>query len=251
MIDFQDDDFLANREWVQKFLAAYTPQIAVPFICLASPLHIRDEDYLRRLRQAGLVSICVGIQSGSKRTQKIFQRSFDRASTVRIAEMSNRLGILAQFDVILNNPFETEEDVTETLNLLLDLRRPFRLNLFSLTFFPNYKITRTAIERGLIKDAEIGYTKLENEKGDYAQDSHLNNLIYLTQVGFFPKALIRWMAKSPWLKRHPQVTKFWVRLTQHTLGGRLTYLVLLVLRNPRTILATLLRRRQSHTRAKV
>jgi radical SAM superfamily enzyme YgiQ (UPF0313 family) len=235
VIDFQDDDFLFDRNWVREFLPGYTAEIGLPFVCLATPAHMEDEGYLRELRRAGLISVCVGIQSGSERTQRTFHRPFSRERIVQIAQAANRMGLLLQFDVILDNPFETEEDVSKTLDLLLDLPRPFRLNLFSLTFFPNYIITGMAMERGLIAEPGTGYTKLEDERGNYAKNSYLSNLIYLTQVNFFPKSLIRWMARQQWNKSHPAVTKTLVRFMQYTLGSRIPYLVLLVMRNPNTI----------------
>ncbi|MBN2004377.1 MAG: B12-binding domain-containing radical SAM protein [Anaerolineae bacterium] len=246
VVNFEDDDFLADQEWIRDFLARYTSEIALPFMCLASPVHVQDEAYLRALREAGLVSINVGIQSGSARTQKIFHRPFKREHLPRVADLCFKLRILAQYDLILNNPFETDEDILETLNLLLDMRRPFRLNLFSLTFFPNYEITKIALAQGVISAPEMGYTKFEDQTGDYASNSHLNNLIYLTQISFFPKFLIKWMAKQQWLKARPGITKFLVKLTQNTLGGRVLYLFLLLAWNFKVVVSVVLRRTRNN-----
>jgi radical SAM superfamily enzyme YgiQ (UPF0313 family) len=241
LVDFQDDDFLADREWVKRFLSEYVAIVGRPFVCLATPVHVREEAYLEELRRAGLVSLCMGIQSGSERMQKVFRRSLNKDFLVQVARTSNRLGILPQFDVILDNPFETEEDVLDTLDLLLHLRRPFRLNLFSLTFFPNYEITEMAIGQGVIVEPGTGYTKLEDATGDYASDSLLNNLVYLTQVNLFPRSLIRWMASSQRITVS-KTAKALVRLMQGTLASKAFYVALLVLRNPRAVVEAVLRR---------
>jgi len=99
-----------------------------------------------------------------------------------------------------------------------------------------------ALEQDVIAAPDAGYTKFENDRGDYASDSYVNNLIYLTQVNFFPKSLIRWMAGKQWVRTHPQVTKFLVKLMQGTLGGKALYLALLVFRNPKRVVRAILRR---------
>ena len=40
------------------------------------------------------------------------------------------------YDIILDAPFETAEDKRQTLALVARMPKPFRLQLFSLTFFP-------------------------------------------------------------------------------------------------------------------
>ena len=46
------------------------------------------------------------------------------------------------YDIILDNPVETREDVVDNLNLLYDLPRPFTLNVYSLRTIPNTELER-------------------------------------------------------------------------------------------------------------
>ena len=51
-----------------------------------------------------------------------------------------KYGISGYYDVILDNPFETEEDALETVRVLQNVRKPFQLQLFSLTFYKGTEI---------------------------------------------------------------------------------------------------------------
>ena len=60
--------------------------------------------------------------------------------------------VKADFDIILDNPWDTDEDLIETLMFLSKLPTPFILNLCSLIFFPGTELYRKAKKEGLIKD---------------------------------------------------------------------------------------------------
>jgi len=50
------------------------------------------------------------------------------------------------YDVILDNPYETEIDHLQTIDILLRTPRPFQLDLFSLDYFAGTELRRRAIE---------------------------------------------------------------------------------------------------------
>ena len=56
-----------------------------------------------------------------------------------------------------DNPYDTEESLKNTISLLLQLPKPLAFTLFSLQYFPDYPLTRKAIEDGHIKieDASV------------------------------------------------------------------------------------------------
>ena len=72
-----DDDtsFAFGPDWMEEFLDKYPKRIGVPFECLLIPPMLRV-DMLRRLKEAGLIRVQTGIESGSsKESKEIHNRS--------------------------------------------------------------------------------------------------------------------------------------------------------------------------------
>jgi len=60
------------------------------------------------------------------------------------------------YDVIVDNPIETEADVKANLVFIKDLARPYTLNIFSLRVIPNTVLARQMEERSLSIDSISG-----------------------------------------------------------------------------------------------
>ena len=147
---FQDDIFVDDPKWLYPFLEEYKRKISLTCACY---LHSRfvSELLIKSLQDAGLHSAALGIQSGSEKIRReIYHRKQSNEEIIRSANILNRETAMA-YDIIIDNPFETKEDLTETINLLLHFPHPFRVHLLTLTFFPKYPITVRAVEKGLIQ----------------------------------------------------------------------------------------------------
>ena len=73
----------------------------------------------------------MGIQSGSERLLAFYKRPTPvgkiRQAAATLAEFA-RYHINPAYDVIVDNPIETRQDVVDTLELLYGLARPFTLS---------------------------------------------------------------------------------------------------------------------------
>jgi len=135
-INFIDDHFITNKQWTMEFYEKYKKQINLPFMVRAVPTAIKDEE-IRLLKESGLAVLQTGIQSGSPRIHKtIFHRSFNRAAIFRAAEVLRKYDIKPVYDFIIENDFETDADRDLTIELMLELPKPYDVNLFVLTVFP-------------------------------------------------------------------------------------------------------------------
>jgi len=118
-----DDDafFLRSDEEIEDFAAKYKERVKVPmWVTGATPLSVTGSK-LEPLAAAGLIAIRMGIQSGSSRTKKLYRRSHSNRSVlqaVRLIDGYRDRIKLRQYDIILDNPWETEADLRETLLLL-------------------------------------------------------------------------------------------------------------------------------------
>lgn len=168
-INFLDDQFLTDEKWLDEFLDSYE-RIKVPFIIRAAPRTF-DRKSIQRLKDVGLQVVQMGIQSGSERThQTIFHRHFNLQDTLAAATILSETGVKAIYDIIIENEFEDESDRNKTLELILQLRHPYSLSLFSLTPFPGTEIIDIYAKRGItpiIDPYSSDYTRHESSSFSY------------------------------------------------------------------------------------
>lgn len=187
---FDDTFFAANSNYFKEFSELYKKKIGLPFHAQGSPSTMKKE-ILECLINAGLMYTEMGIQTGSHRIKEMYRRKESNESILQTASLLQQYRgqlLKPRYHLILDNPWETTEDVLETLKLILKLARPFELCISSLTFYPGTELYAKAKEEGLIKDEkrEIYRKPFMLPKGSY-----LNILIYL--AGF--QCIPRWMLK--------------------------------------------------------
>jgi radical SAM superfamily enzyme YgiQ (UPF0313 family) len=154
---FYDDVFTVNPRWLKEFLPRYKKEIGLPFWCYTYPT-THDPDMLRMLKDAGMISITMGVQSGSAR---ILKEHFNRPTdTVRVLEAAKEIVDLGPevkgfFDLISKVPFEREEDLRATFDFLLELPKEFRTVGFGeMTNFPTYDFTKQVEHESVIARQE-------------------------------------------------------------------------------------------------
>lgn len=147
----EDDTFFyRDLDEIAKFSSRYSEAIKKPFEMLCSP-ETFDAKKLDLLVDSGLSKLILGIQSGSKRiNNKIYNRFYDRKRILEIADYIKRcknLGIY--YDFIGLNPYEEEEDIIASIELLRDLPAPFNVYINSLAFYPGTRLYEKAKKDGL------------------------------------------------------------------------------------------------------
>ncbi|MCB1615470.1 MAG: B12-binding domain-containing radical SAM protein [Pseudomonadales bacterium] len=146
---FYDDVFTVHPRWLDEFLPRYKAEIGLPFWCYTYPT-THTPELLAKLKDAGMMSITMGVQSGSTRILKeYFNRPTAEHRVIAAAKEIVDLGpeVKGFFDLITKIPFETEEDLKATFNLLLDLPVEFKTVGFGeMTNFPEYSFTKKVDE---------------------------------------------------------------------------------------------------------
>jgi hypothetical protein len=90
------------------------------------------------------------------------------------------------YDIILDNPIETKEDIEATLRLIQEMPRPFTLNIFALRNIPNTELGRQLAELDFeIEGIEEGYTSI--------RPTFANTLLYLVAFTRLPGPLFGWL----------------------------------------------------------
>jgi radical SAM superfamily enzyme YgiQ (UPF0313 family) len=158
MISIYDDLFTLNREWALRFAAEYRRRIALPFWCYTHPAKVSTEVH-RALLDAGLNNTAMGVQSGSERTlYRVFNRRTPRSKIIHAASVLKELKCRVQIDLITANPFETDDDRRDTLDLMQAMPKITRTDdpdrawyycQSRLTYFPNSRISQMVKDQGI------------------------------------------------------------------------------------------------------
>lgn len=146
-INFQDDCFIAcGQEYMEEFCRGYRKRVRLPFIIRSIPTYVKKER-LAMLKDAGLGWISLGLQSGSDRVcTDIYKRKSLKEDFLKAARVVNELKIAAFYDVILDNPFETDEERLETVETLMQTPKPFYPQIFSLSLYHGTELHERALE---------------------------------------------------------------------------------------------------------
>jgi coproporphyrinogen III oxidase-like Fe-S oxidoreductase len=65
-----------------------------------------------------------------------------------------RYNVKVEIDVISRNPFETEEDSVATIRALLEIKKPYRLVIFSMAYYFGTEMYNKAVESGFITNRQ-------------------------------------------------------------------------------------------------
>ncbi|MBU1627472.1 cobalamin-dependent protein [bacterium] len=198
--NFFDDSFFSMPDKMMKeFCQIYKEKFNFPFTSQSTP-HGAAIKKLDQLINAGLRRVEVGIQTGSERINKMYNRRFDSFEILEASRNINRFKKIIlppDYHLILDNPWETTEDILDTLNLVLKLPRPFFLKPSSLVLYPNTGIYHKAMNENMITK-EI--TQIYRKAFGAHKPSYLNFLIILAGSGYFPRALIRILKNTFFIK---------------------------------------------------
>ncbi len=189
-MNFQDDCFFShNIDWMTAFCREYKKLIKLPFIVRVIP-SMMDREKLLLLKDAGLCWIVMGIQSGSDRVNyDVYDRRVKFDSVKAAAEIISETHAAPFYEMIVDNPYETEEDMITTINAMASVKKPYICSLAHLTFFPGTPLAeRAAKDRIAEPDAYLYRYLLQID------ETYLNKLLSITPN--IPGSLVRWLNLS-------------------------------------------------------
>ena len=189
-VSFHDDSFMAipYRE-LETFAELWREELGIPFAVYGVIPNYVKQDKFEILTWAGMNRIRMGIQSGSQQILDFYRRPTPPERILEagevIASFSPKYHIPASYDIIMDNPIETRQDVVDTLELLYKMRRPYTLFIYSLKVIPNTEMERVMIERGI---------DLDEISANYAliPPKAANLMLYVLAVCRPPRRLFDW-----------------------------------------------------------
>lgn len=193
-----DDAFFArNKKNLEEFCKEYKEKINLPFTCLASPMTISEEK-MDLLVDAGLIYLQMGVESGSKRIQELFNRKqMDNERLMKAFRIINKYKdrmYPPSYDFILDVPYETDADKIDSLKLIAEMPKPFHLQPFSLVLYPGTKLYEMARNDKLIEDEK---KQIYEKSYTMREQNYLNLLMTISKNGRFPSPLLKFLVSSP------------------------------------------------------
>lgn len=212
-IKFHDDIFLDDVRWLEEFKDKYKKEINLPFSAFGH-FNFCNDRTMSLFKESGGYVLKIGIQSGSERIRNdIFKRGgYTNQRIVDVSRLIKKHKINVDYDLITDNPYENKKDKDETINLLLKMERPFRLNIHSLIYFPHTELTERALKDGIIRKDDVENKKqkilhcwisrLDLQKN---RENLFYNSLYALTDSFIPKSFIRFLYNRKFLKNNPRL----------------------------------------------
>jgi anaerobic magnesium-protoporphyrin IX monomethyl ester cyclase len=194
-----DEILLKDEDWAIEFGDIYAREVGMDWGGYGHP-RVTTERMLRELKDTNLAMVALGVETGSKRiATKVFRRAFMNADIMALAQVCERLGIATTYDMISNNPYETEEDCVESLRLLCDLPPAHNVLIKRLKFFPGSSICDLPA----------------SERVNLPEKTHLfyNLLMHMTKDPSIPREQIFALSQDQHLKEHPEILAALVKAT--------------------------------------
>lgn len=232
-VAFQDEVFSLDKKWGLELMSAFGKRLKRRVIIDLHPLNV-DDEFASAAWEAGLRVAHMGVQSGSERSRRDnFHRLEKKSDIIDAALAFRRAKVTAYFDFIFDNPFETEEDLKETMEFILTLPRPHNVKILSLCYFYGTRISERAIEEGFITENDLDHKSgksLTHIWGNAFKAIDKNNAFYISlawletlkysrnymaltffadrfgdSVHIVPRGTVKRVMKSRFLKNHPLI----------------------------------------------
>ena len=191
---FNDDVFTINKKWAWAFCDLLQARKLDLEWEIQTRVDLVDEPLLRAMKAAGCESVVFGIDAGNQANFDRLHKKITVPQAQQAVDQAKRAGLAVWNNFIMGYPWETRQDLQDTIDLarLLD---PHFARFFIATPYPGSELYDYCRERGLIETDDLSaYTqdsgrsiiRLENLEPD-----QLSRAVYRANLLFYlrPKAV--------------------------------------------------------------
>lgn len=212
---FLDDTFTIHGDWMAEFAEKYAAGVGLPFFCNVRA-NLVTEELVEQLRQAGCVSVGMGIETGNDRIRnEILQRNMSKEQIVEACELLRGGGMNVMSTNMVGLPTGRLQDDLETLRLNIKCRPAFA-NAFIFQPYPRTQLGELARREGLVEgtldDISISAwdsSVLRFPPGEKRQIENLQKLFAITVEWPWLLPFVRRLLKSPKNRVFWLVHKLW------------------------------------------
>jgi radical SAM superfamily enzyme YgiQ (UPF0313 family) len=213
---FFRDDCISSMplDFIREFSRRWKKEIGLP--CSNSGVIATSDDFdekIRLLTEGGMVDFKMGIQSGCERVRRfVFARVGETDEVIKkaTAVLNARRRGKINYYMITDNPYESEEELVQSIRFTSRVMRPFSLSLYSLNFYPGTPIYNRAFRDGILTDKEATL----QESTMYLKNTYLNKVFLALRYFEIPPFLVDFLtwrrvySKNAWQKFFDKLFKF-------------------------------------------
>jgi radical SAM superfamily enzyme YgiQ (UPF0313 family) len=200
---------MTDVNWLKEFAQEYKKHINLPFFAYGHAALINEEK-MRILKEANLDFFDIGIQSGSEVLRReTFKRIDSDKQIIKAAKVMRKVGVPMGYDFILSE-FETPEDWEKGIDFVFKLPKPFKPHVNKLAYYPNYDITKKALDEGKIQIADVASMDPDNRVLQYVPEKEIKKFVMLHYYGligkrWIPNFMIKKMFYNKFHEKHPKI----------------------------------------------
>ncbi len=165
-IYFREDNFTLNKKRLERFCnLLIEKKINIPWSC-ETRVNTLDRETVDLMHRAGARAFYFGVESGSQKVLDFFKKEITIEQTRNAFKLCHEFGIKTAASIIVGVPTETEDDITQTIRLVEELKPTVTwFNVF--VGIPDSELYQYAKENKLcefIDDRGLIYLKGHNER---------------------------------------------------------------------------------------
>ncbi|MHC4183318.1 MAG: B12-binding domain-containing radical SAM protein [Planctomycetota bacterium] len=168
-IEFYDDSLILNKKRIAEIcelIIKKNMNITWSGFTRADSV---NQELLKLMKASGCKFLGVGVESGSNRTLRKINKGYTREQAINGINHIKETGINVDMNIIVGFPFETEEDIKDSISLIKELKIPANINTF--TPYPKSELYDECVQRGLIKgDMDWALYSQHSPYNDFIQE---------------------------------------------------------------------------------
>ena len=212
-VEFWDDIFTHDADWLEEFAPLYKKRVDMPFQCYAHP-NFFDERRAELLAEAGCYQLKIGVQSIDDDILKYKLKRPGRKEKVRRAiAAAKRAGMNVNVEHLLDLPGEGPESQDRAAEFYAEAA-PDKIASFWLVYYPGTTIGEFAREEGILTEEDLRsinsgedeflYTFMFPGKNAPERMKRLQPYQTLFDIlPWLPKRLVKWLISSGAVARLP------------------------------------------------
>lgn len=203
-INFLDDNFLQQRQWLHEFCRRYRSEVGLPFL-INVRANLVEEEMIRELCEAGLQMVNFALESADPLVQRdvLNRGDFSNDSVAASLEIFRKYNIRMRMQNMIGLP--VDDPLADALNTLrFNLKH--RVDDAWVSIFqpyPRTSLARYCLERGLISDnnldhcAESFFDESRMDIPDKEKISRLQKWWYFIVRYNLPLAMVKILLEVP------------------------------------------------------